>query len=173
MKRVLSLVLALVMVLGTMPMAFAADDTAGEMLQAAGFVAGDESGNLMEGNSLTRAELAVLVAELNGVKENAKTYAIAPEFKDVKADDWFGPYVAYAAKEGWFKGDTEGNFNPSASVSEQTMATVMLRALGYEPTWDTAVSEAKAMGLPVGADNAAAMTRGEAFTTMSGRCKHS
>lgn len=168
MKRVLSLVLALVMVLGTLPMAFAADETAGEMLQAAGFVAGDENGNLMEENALTRAELAVLVAELNGVKENAKTYAIAPEFKDVKADDWFGPYVAYAAKEGWFKGDDEGNFNPTATVSDQTMATVMLRALGYEPAWDTAVSEAKAMGLPVDAASASSMTRGEAFSTMWG-----
>lgn len=168
MKRVLSLVLALVMVLGTMPLAFAAETTAGMELQKAGFVAGDENGNLMEDQGLTRAELAVLVAELNGVKENAKTYAIAPEFADVKADDWFGPYVAYAAKEGWFKGDSEGNFNPSAPVSDQTMATVMLRALGYEPAWDTAVSEAKAMGLPVGADNAAAMTRGEAFATMWG-----
>lgn len=168
MKRVLSLVLALVMVLGTLPMAFAADETAGEMLQAAGFVAGDENGNLMEDAAMTRAMLAVLVAELNGVKENAKTYAIAPEFKDVTADDWFGPYVAYAAKEGWFKGDTEGNFNPNASVSDQTMATVMLRALGYEPAWETAVSEAKAMGLPVGAADAAMMTRGEAFSTMWG-----
>ena len=156
------------MVLGTLPMAFAADQTAGEMLKAAGFVAGDENGNLMEDNGLTRAELAVLVAELNGVKENAKTYAIAPEFKDVKADDWFGPYVAYAAKEGWFKGDDLGNFNPLAKVSDQTMATVMLRALGYEPAWETAVSEAKAMGLPVGAANAAEMTRGEAFSTMWG-----
>lgn len=172
MKRVLSLVLALVMVLGTMPMAFAdetvSETTAGMELQKAGFVAGDENGNLMEDTAMTRAMLAVLVAELNGVKENAKTYAIAPEFKDVKADDWFGPYVAYAAKEGWFKGDTEGNFNPNASVSDQTMATVMLRALGYEPAWETAVSEAKAMGLPVGAADAAMMTRGEAFATMWG-----
>lgn len=155
------------MVLGTMPMAFAdADQTAGEELKAYGFVSGDENGNLMEDQSLTRAQLAVLVAELNGVKENAKTYAIAPEFKDVKADDWFGPYVAYAAKEGWFKGDDEGNFNPNGAVSDQAMATVMLRALGYEPAWETAVSEAKAMGLPVASDDAAAMTRGEAFGTM-------
>lgn len=166
MKRVLSLILALVMVLGTMPMAFAADTSAGEMLQAAGFVAGDENGNLMEDNQITRAELAVLVAELNGVKENAKTYAIAPEFKDVNANDWFGPYVAYAAKEGWFKGDDAGNFNPAGLVSDQTMATVMLRALGYEPAWETAVSEAKAMGLPVDAAAAGTMTRGEAFSTM-------
>ncbi len=156
------------MVLGTLPMAFAADETAGEMLQAAGFVAGDENGNLMEDNGITRAELAVLVAELNGVKENAKTYAIAPEFSDVTADDWFGPYVAYAAKEGWFTGDDEGNFNPAGLVSDQAMATVMLRALGYSPAWETAVSEAKAMGLPVAAADAAGMTRGEAFSTMWG-----
>jgi len=168
MKRVLSLVLALVIVFGTMPMAFAADQTAGEMLKAAGFVQGDENGNLMEDKGLTRAELAVLVAELNGVKENAKTYAIAPEFKDVKADEWFAPYVAYAAKEGWFKGDDEGNFMPMGTVSDQAMATVMLRALGYDPAWATAVSEAKAMGLPVGAADAATMTRGEAFSTMWG-----
>ncbi len=168
MKRVLSLVLALVIVLGTMPMAFAADQTAGEMLKAAGFVQGDENGNLMEDKGLSRAELAVLVAELNGVKENAKAYAIAPEFNDVQANDWFAPYVAYAAKEGWFKGDELGNFNPKGDVSSQMIATVMLRALGYDPAWTTAVAEAQAMGLPVGAADAMAMKRAEAFVTMWG-----
>ena len=168
MKRILSLVLALVIVLGTMPMAFAdveADQTAGEMLQAAGFVEGGENGDLMETKSLTRAELCVLVAELNGVKEMAKAYTMPANFEDVKDADWFASYVAYAVNEGWFNGVGEGKFDPQGEVTPQMLATVMMRALGYTPNWETAISEAAAINLTVDAEGET-MNRGEAFVTL-------
>ena len=172
MKRILSLVLALVIVLGTMPMAFAevegnteADQTAGEMLQAAGFVEGGDNGDLMEEKSLTRAELCVLVAELNGVKEMAKAYTMPANFSDVQDADWYSPYVAYAVNEGWFNGVGDGKFAPQGEVTPQMLATVMMRALGYTPNWETAISEAAAINLTVDAE-AETMNRGEAFVTL-------
>lgn len=169
MKRVLSLVLALVMVLGTMPMAFAADKTAGEELQAYGVIQGDKDGNLMEDKGLTRAELAKLVCVLNGAADDAAEYSKENSFEDVSEDDWYASYVAYAVMKGWFNGVTETEFAPAGAVSEQMMATVMLRVLGQEPVWETAVAEATSMGLlkDVDADDDAAMVRGEVFKVMT------
>lgn len=71
MKRVLSLVLALVLVLGMIP-TFAADMTAGQHLFEHEFIAGDGNGNLMEDQLLTREQLAKLILELNGSKKKQK-----------------------------------------------------------------------------------------------------
>jgi Spy/CpxP family protein refolding chaperone len=68
MKRILSLVLVLALVLGSVPVAFAAEETAGEKLKAAGFVAGDQDGNLMEDQKLTREQMMVLIAQMYGVQ---------------------------------------------------------------------------------------------------------
>ncbi len=168
MKRILSLILALVIVLGTMPLAFAADNgmTAGENLKANNFIAGGANGDLMEGQKLTRAQLAVLIAQLNGLAEEAKNYKEPSMSTDVKEGDWFKSYVAYAQMKGWMKGVTDKEFDPNGLVSERQLATVMLVVLGYEPVWETAIEQAKAIGLEVGAKEAASMTRGEAFETM-------
>jgi len=160
------LIITLTILLGVSGLSFASKESDGEKLQRAGFIAGDTNGNLMESNMLSRAELTVMVAELNGVKENAKTYAIQSTFSDVNPNEWYGPYVAYAEKEGWFKGDSNGNFNPNDSVSNQMMATVMLRTLEYESTWNTAISDAQSIGVPVNSQLSNSMTRGEAFSSL-------
>jgi len=166
MKKLICLFITLSIFLGVSGFAFTGKESDGEKLQSLGFIAGDVNGNLMESNMLTRAELTVLVAELNGIKENAKTYAIQSTFNDVNPNEWYGPYVAYAEKEGWFKGDSNGNFNPNDPVSNQMMATVMLRTLEYDTTWNTAISDAQSIGVPVNAQVPSSMTRGEAFSTL-------
>ncbi|OPL08058.1 MAG: hypothetical protein AVO33_02145, partial [delta proteobacterium ML8_F1] len=70
MKRVLSLVLVLVLVLGSFPVfADEAEATYGEMLAEMELVLGDEEGNLMEGDALTRAQMMVVLARMYGVEE--------------------------------------------------------------------------------------------------------
>jgi len=165
-KKVICLFIILTILLGISGLVFASKESDGEKLQRAGFITGDANGNLMESNMLTRAELTVLVAELNGVKENAKTYAIQSSFNDVYPYEWYGPYVSYAEKEGWFKGDSNGNFNPNDPVSNQMMATVMLRTLEYDSTWNTALLDAQSIGVAVNAQVPISMTRGEAFSSL-------
>jgi hypothetical protein len=165
MKRFLSLVLVLVLALGSVPFVYADDMTAGEMLQQAGFVAGDENGNLMEDSALTRAQMMVLISELNGVKEEAGSYKIPATFSDVAADAWYAPYVAYASQVGgWTAGYPDGTFQPDTAVSGQMMATFAQKALGYEANWDTAVADAAALGIDVA--DSAELTRGEGFEAM-------
>ena len=149
MKRVLSLVLVLVLVLGTMPMAFADTSavTAGEQLKAYGLLNGDEDGNLNEDKELTRAEMMAVLARLMGKDEEAKAYAIPSSFTDVDADNWAAGYIAFAEKMGWTNGVGEGKFDPNGKVTLQQAAAYMLRALGYDVEWANVVEKAKELKL--------------------------
>ncbi len=165
MKRILSLVLALVLVLGSVPMTFAADQSAGDMLKAAGFVAGDQAGNLNEDQKLTREQMMVLIAEMNGVKEEAATFGIPADFSDVNENDWFAPYVWYAFYQGWTTGMGDGTFGAGKAVDSKMAATFMLKALGYEVA-DYNASVAQAAGVGIEVAETSEMTRGEGFTAM-------
>lgn len=164
MKRVLSLVLALVLVLGMIP-TFAAEMTGGQHLFEHEFIAGDGNGNLNEDANLTREQLAKLILELNGSKEEAEALTLPPSFTDsAKISAWARPYVAYAQIEGLMVGFTDGSFRPQEGVTGQQLAAVLTRALGYEFEWATVIADAADLGIEVPA--VAKLTRGEAFEAM-------
>lgn len=169
MKRILSLVLALVLVLGSLPMAFAAK-TGGEELRDAGFISGDEKGNLNESDPLTRAQLMVLMAQLNGVFDEAKSYNLAGSFSDVDYNsDWFAPYVAYAEMAEWTAGYPDGTFRPEGVVTTKELATLIYKALEYpmnEFDFNRSVLDVARIGVSVIADDVNAMKRGEAFDAL-------
>ena len=165
MKRILSLVLVLVLALGSVPVAFADNHSAGEMLKEAGFVAGDQDGNLNEDQKLTREQMMVLIAEMNGVKEEAATFSIPFDFTDVNENDWFAPYVWYAAYQGWTAGMGDGSFGAGVAVDSKMAATFMLKALDYEVTdYNASVAQAADMGIEI--DEASELTRGQGFKAM-------
>ncbi len=165
MKRILSLVLVLVLALGSVPVAFAATETEGDMLKAAGFVAGDQDGNLNEDQKLTREQMMVLIAEMNGVKEEAATFGIPFDFSDVNENDWFAPYVWYAAYQGWTAGMGDGSFGAGVAVDSKMAATFMLKALDYDVAdYNASVEQAADMGIEITATSE--MTRGEGFKAM-------
>ena len=173
MKRVLSLVLALVMVLGMIPMGFAADQTAGEVLKGYGLVAGYPDGSLGENLKINRAEMMVQLARLNGKFEEAKTFNPAlTTFTDLEGFAWAAPYIAYAEINEWTAGVGGGKFNPAGEVTLQEAAVFMLKSLGYvadtDFNWANAVEVATAKGLVAGvtATGTAAVTRGQLFTVM-------
>ncbi|MDM8534208.1 Ig-like domain-containing protein [Clostridiaceae bacterium HSG29] len=168
MKRILSLVLVIVLVLGSMPLAFADETvTAGETLKAYGLLDGvNEAGDLNEEGQVTRAQMIKLLETLLGEEAAAAEFALPATFTDVPADAWYAPYVAYAELMGYTNGMGDGTFAPDALVSKQMVATYLLRALGYEGTWATAEADALALGIDVAPVVGAEMTRGEAFTMM-------
>ncbi len=167
MKRVLSLVLALVLVLGGVPVVFADDMmmTDGEKLQEAGFISGNAEGELNENDLLTREQMMVLIAQMKGVADEASEYPMASSFNDVKGDEWFAPYVAYAEVHKWVKGLPNGDFGVGMAVDSKMASTFMLAALGYElNSYETAVEEAMNVGIDV--VESTELTRGEIFTAM-------
>lgn len=172
MKRVLSLVLALVMVLGMIPMGFAADQTAGEILKGYKIIEGYENGSLGEDNHLNRAEMMVVLARMMGKGQEAKAFALPSSFTDLEGFGWAVPWIAYAELNEWTAGVGAGKFNPAGEVTLQEAAVFMLKALGYvadtDFTWANAVEVATAKSLLAGVSVAHtnAVKRGELFTVM-------
>lgn len=78
--------------------------------------------------SLTRAELAAIVARLT---EN-ETIMYALPYNDIRAGHWATNYIRIAVKNGYFKGDANGQFRPDAAVTRGELASVMARFLKLE-----------------------------------------
>lgn len=168
MKKLLSLVLALTLVLTALPV-FGAEKTAGEMLKDLGLVLGDENGNLKEANELTRYELAVLLARLNGKAEEAKAFEGKASYDD-EVVAWAAPYVGYAKEQGWLIGKAQGTkvvFDGMGKVTEETLAAVLLRVVGHNDVeWGKNVATLDSMGVVVTGGNN--VTRGNTFDAIWG-----
>lgn len=158
MRKVLSFVLVLSLVLGSFGMAFAAplSDVAGEKSEEAvkvltelGVVSGYPDGTYKPGNIVTRAEMAVIVVRALGLADYATGTS---SFSDM-GGHWSNPYVAYATSLGIISGYPDGTFRPDKTVSYDEAATMLVAALGYNAdsligTWPANfVTKAKTLGI--------------------------
>jgi hypothetical protein len=136
MKKVLSLVLVIAMVLSSFSFAFAAkfEDVEGDyeeavgVLTALGVITGYEDGTYRSERIVTRAEMAKLIVEILGYGDlvaGAKS-----NFADTQGH-WADAWIALAAGRGLVIGDGDGNFRPDAQVSYDEAITMVVRALGY------------------------------------------
>lgn len=161
MRKVLSFVLVLSLVLGSVGMAFAAtpSDVAGKdcevpvaVLTDLGIVKGYEDGSYKPEGIVTRAEMAVLVVNALGLQDYV-TATAKSTFKDMAGYGWAEGYVAYAQSLGVISGYGDGTFKPGKTVSYDEAATMMVAALGYntnclQGTWPANfVTKAKALGI--------------------------
>ena len=158
MRKVLSFVLVLSLVLGSFGMAFAAplSDVAGEKCEDAvnvltnlGVVSGYPDGEYKPDNIVTRAEMAVIVVRALGLADYATGTS---SFSDM-AGHWSNPYVAYATSLGIIDGYPDGTFRPDNPVSYDEAAKMLVAALGYTPdslqgTWPANyVVKARSLGI--------------------------
>lgn len=137
MKKVLSLVLAIAMVLSSMSFAFAgtfedvtdeATSKAVDALSTLGIVNGYTDGSYKPGNTVTRAEMAKLLVTALGHGDLAQ--GSSSSFKDAKGT-WYDGYVAMAAGLGIVNGYPDGTFKGDSTVSYQEAVVMTLRTLGY------------------------------------------
>ena len=138
-KRALSLALASVMLMGMMVVGTSAasypdvDDQdhveAIEVLSAVGVIVGD-NGNFRPDDSVSRNEMAVIMAKLILGTYEADSYVGNHPFTDVP--DWASKYVAACYNSGIIAGRTETTYDGNATVTAVEAAAMMLRALGYE-----------------------------------------
>ncbi|MFD0960984.1 S-layer homology domain-containing protein [Paenibacillus chungangensis] len=89
------------------------------------YILGFPDGEFKPNKSLTRAELAAIVARLT---ENVKQTTVSP-YSDVAEDHWAANYIKIATKHKYFGGYGDGTFRPEAAVSRGELATVMARYL--------------------------------------------
>jgi hypothetical protein len=158
MRKVLSFVLVLSLVLGSFGMAFAAplSDMAGEKSEEAvsvltelGVVKGYPDGTYKPDNIVTRAEMAVIVVSALGLADYATGTS---NFSDM-GGHWSNGFVAYATSLGIISGYPDGTFRPDNTVTYDEAATMLVAALGYNAdsligTWPANfVTKAKTLGI--------------------------
>ena len=97
MKKTLSLLLVLAMVLSSFGFAFAAEDeiVPAEFLNEKGILKGNASGDLMLEDNLKRQDMVVMLSRLLGVEEEAKAFEGETSFTDI-TDSFYVPYIAWA-----------------------------------------------------------------------------
>jgi hypothetical protein len=93
MKRFISLIMVVMLLIGIMPASMAATKTAGEELRDLGLLTGDTEGNLMEDKYLTRSEMMVILARMLGEFDEAENYLKKSTFTDGN-NHWAERYVA-------------------------------------------------------------------------------
>ena len=137
-KRALSLLLSSTLVLGMMVMGGSAagyqdvDDSnvhqeAIEVLQAVGIMTGKENGDFDPDGSITRNEMAVVMAHLLNLDYDY--YRGSHPFTDVP--DWAAPYVAACAAEGVVAGIGNGLYGGNQQVTAAQASLMLMKALGY------------------------------------------
>lgn len=158
MKRHLSLILALIMILSTFAPAFAANskknlyEQAGTILKDVGVLEGSQSGDLMLDNKLKRQDMVVLISRLYKQEITAKNYKGKNPFKDVK-NPFYIPYISWAVSKDLIVGMTPSRFGFNESVTVQQFQTVLLRALGYgeeAEDWANVPNTAEGLGIMTG-----------------------
>lgn len=131
-KRILSLVLALVMVLGTFGTVFAAE-TGNEKIDwlvEQGIVKGDASGDLMLDKNIDRASVAKMVVEALGQQAAAAgMQGVKSIFPDVPAGHWSNGNINIVNGLGLMKGNAKGQFMPSATISYAEVVTILVRMM--------------------------------------------
>ena len=133
MRKLLSLLMAAVMVMAFATAAGAADYGAmADDLAAIGMFTGTDVGYELD-REPTRAEVAVMLVRMLGAEETAKAEfaagTISHPFTDVA--DWAAPYVAYLYTNKLSNGVSDTEYGSSQLCSGQMYCTFMLRALGY------------------------------------------
>lgn len=164
MKKIISLLLALVLMIGTVPVAFAATDEAldaADALHELGLFNGtgtnaDGTPNYDLDRAPTRHEAVTMLVRLLGKEDEAKNGTWDIPFTDVA--DWAKPYVGYAYANGLTNGTSATTFGGGDTVTASQYLTFVLRALGYESgtdfQWDKAWELSDQIGLTDGTYNA-------------------
>ncbi|HHV28919.1 MAG TPA: S-layer homology domain-containing protein, partial [Clostridium sp.] len=72
--------------------------------------------------SITRAEMAVILANLDGASKDNQT---GIEFKDVPKEHWAAWAIAYVAEKGYFKGYEDGTYKPDRYITRAELCVVL------------------------------------------------
>jgi len=144
MRKIISFVLVLALVLGSFSMAFAAtpatglSDIAGNANEDAiqvnvdlEIITGYPDGTFGPEKTVTRAEFAAMITRALAIPESALAGYSATSFKDMTGYAWATGYIGFCASKGIMLGDGMGNAMPSKTITVNEAMTMVLRAIGY------------------------------------------
>lgn len=103
-------------------------------LNALGVVQGYGDGDFKVDQTINRAEFATLITRIRGLEQGAKFAQYQSTFTDVNSSDWFAGFVNVASGQEIIKGFPDKSFKPKNDVTYAEAVTMLIRALGYEPS---------------------------------------
>jgi len=144
MKKILALVLALVLALGTFSFAAAAPadvegtdyEDAVVRLGALDIIEGFPDGTYRPDQPVTRAQFAKIIVSALGVGEAANYATGTTKFSDVPVGHWAAGYINVAVDVGVIAGYPDGTFKPENPVTFAEAIKMIVAALGYTPKAD-------------------------------------
>ena len=142
MKRIVSLLLVLVLLLSALPFAGAFSDDASiddgfkkavAAMSEKKIIGGFTDGSFKPSETLTRAQAAkILCVMLEGAEKADALTKTETGFADVPATHWAAKYVAYCVDKGIVAGVGEGKFDPDGQLSSGAFAKMLLVAYGED-----------------------------------------
>lgn len=138
MKKVLSFVLILALVLGSFSFAFGLSDIEDSAKKDAinvcndlGIITGYTDGSFKPEQAVNRAEFAAMITRAMAVPESALAAYSATSFKDTSGYGWAIPYLAFCESKGIMIGDGQGNAMPGRTININEAITMVARTIGY------------------------------------------
>lgn len=130
MKKVISILLCLSMVMSVVFAQVSASSSAIDELISFKIVEGDENGDLNLEGEVTRGQMAKIIVTALGISD---INAFDTVFDDVKSTYWASGYIDMAQKFGIIHGMGDGTFLPENPVTNEQAVKMIICALGYEP----------------------------------------
>ena len=138
MKRLVSLLLALVLLTGCASAAFADRKQINKLYQDAvakmsdaGVIGGFPDGTFRPTDTLTRAQAAKILCTVLEGADKVDAITATSDFADVPATHWASKYVGYCADKGIVSGVGDGNFNPDGKLTGCAFGKMLLAAYGH------------------------------------------
>lgn len=143
-RKIISSMLTTVMILSlstNMVFASVAQDvkdtkykTEATVLGALNIMVGDAyTGNFRPQDPIKRSEATKIGVALMGLTNIAESSAHYSSYPDVDKDYWANGFINTATNHSLVIGDDTGNFRPEDQIKYTEVATILVRALGYEP----------------------------------------
>ncbi len=146
MKKIVSLVMVVVLLLSVSVIANAVTDEEKADLKELGIMVGDENGDLRLDDNITRAEVIKMICVAGNIRiENQDKFTFSVEaetqsvykYPDVSDNHWAYQYIKSAKAYGIIEGDENGNFNPENNVTNEEVIKMVVALLGYSPMAET------------------------------------
>ena len=121
----------------------------GLVLETLGVLQGNEKGDLMLNDKLSRQDMVVLVSRLYKEENTASRFIKSSKFLDI-TDDYYSPYIAWSVNKGLINGMDKNTFGYNKNVTVHQYMAVLLRVLGYDQEsklWNTVPDLAESLGL--------------------------
>lgn len=139
-KRILGLLLSFLLLFSVCPYAEPAADSEqpGEwdeaiaIIRALGVMNGDQSGDFLPNDSLTRAEMSVIAVNIIFSGNPPQNLSAGTPFQDVPETHFAASYISAAEKMGLMKGYDETHFGPDDKLSYEQAVKVVVSLLGYD-----------------------------------------